>query len=69
MLRRKKDKCVVKLLSKGACLPSVYTKMASDSFDSKFRTFFSARKSSEMARNSSDMAENSSHTSLAQTIA
>ena len=31
-----------------------------DSFDSQFRTFFSARKSSEMARNSSDMAKNSS---------
>ena len=43
--------------------------MASDSFDSKFRTFFSARKSSEMARNSSDMAKSSSLTSLAQTIA
>ena len=43
--------------------------MASDSFDSKFRTVFSARKSSEMAKNSSDMAKNSYHTSLAQTIA
>ena len=39
-----------------------FLKIASDSFDSKFRTFFSAR-------NSSDMAKNSSHTSLAQTIA
>ena len=43
--------------------------MASDSFDSKFRTFFSARKSSDMARNSSDMAKISFHTSLAQTLA